>query len=345
MLVGTYTPKGSKGIYVYKLDTINGIGSLVSDVAVKNPSFLTVNKSGNLVYSVSENEDKTSAVNAFSFDKTTGKLILLNTIPAGGGAPCHITLDAAEKHITTANYLGGSLSLFTLKDDGTFDKIKTELFNFTGKGADSVRQKQPHIHCTVYSPDNKYLFATDLGTDQIHKFQVNESGNFLSVGSPSSFKVAEGSGPRHLTFHPNGKFAYLITELSGDVITYNYSDGNLVEVQTIKADTLGAKGSADIHVSPDGRFLYASNRIKGDGIAIFSIDATNGALTKIGYQSTGGHPRNFAFTPTGNMMLVACRDADAIELYAVDKNSGLLRNIDNDIRLSMPVCIQFISTK
>ena len=151
-----------------------------------------------------------------------------------------------------------------------------------------------------------------------------------------------GSGPRHLTFAPNGNYAYLINELSGTVIAFEYKDGNLKEIQTIAADTVGAKGSGDIHISPDGKFLYASNRLKADGIAIFRIDSENGKLTKTGYQLTGVHPRNFIITPNGKYLLVACRDSNAIQVYERDADTGLLTDIQKDIKVDKPVYIKFV---
>ena len=172
-------------------------------------------------------------------------------------------------------------------------------------------------------------------------FDVNEDV-FLKEGSPASYKVEAGSGPRHLTFAPNGSYAYLINELSGTVIAFEYSDGELKETQTIAADTVGAKGSGDIHISPDGKFLYASNRLKADGLAIFSIHPENGMLTKVGYQLTGIHPRNFIITPNGKYLLVACRDSNVIQVYERDTDTGLLTDIRKDIKVDKPVCIKFV---
>ena len=192
------------------------------------------------------------------------------------------------------------------------------------------------------------MFADNLGTDQIHKFIINPDANaenkesFLKEGSPSAFKVKAGSGPRHLTFSPNGNYAYLINELSGTVIAFKYKDGDLKEIQTIVADTVCAKGSGDIHISPDGKFLYASNRLKADGIAIFSIQSDNGILTKVGYQLTGIHPRNFIITPNGKYLLVACRDSNVIQIYERDADTGLLTDIHGDIKVDKPVCVKFI---
>lgn len=348
LLVGTYTTGESEGIYVYQFDTVSGFSKYKSVVKVTNPSYLTINKEGTHVYSVSETGDAKAAANAFVFDKKDGTLKLLNSQLTGGADPCYIELDKTGKHVVTANYSGGSITAFDINGDGTLTTA-TRLIRFTGKGADAERQKAPHLHCVRYSPDGKYLFADDLGTDKIHKFGINESneGNYLKVGTPAAFDVAPGSGPRHLDFHPNGKYAYLINELSGAVIAFNYdaNAGNLTQIQTIQADTLSAKGSADIHVSPDGKFLYASNRLKGDGIAIFSINQVDGKLTKVGYQETGVHPRNFVITPNGKFLLVASRDNDVIQIFLIDRVTGLLENTYKDIELDMPVCLKFTSFK
>lgn len=345
MLVGTYTSDQSKGIYVYKLDTVTGTSAYVSEVNVDNPSYLTLDPTEKFVYAVTEDEGETSAANAFSFDKETGKLTFINKQLTGGGAPCYINIDKTGKHVVTANYMGGSITSFTVNDKGGLNP-SPKIIAFSGKGIDKERQNQPHLHCVQFSPDYKYLFADDLGTDKIHKFNVNSGDdNFLSTGSPESFSVKAGAGPRHLTFHPNGKYAYLITELSGDVITFDYNNtnGNLKEKQTIKADSLNAKGSADIHISPNGKFVYASNRLKGDGIAIFSINQQDGTLSKVGFQETGIHPRNFALTPNGQLLLVANRDSDRIQVFKVNQQNGLLENTGFDIQLDMPVCIKFAS--
>ena len=342
MLAGTYTAKGSKGIYVYKVNTETGKSRYVSEIAVEDPSYLVLSKNGKYVYTVTEKEDQqNSKVNAFSFDRKTGKLSFINSKPAGGGAPCHINVSPDGKRIVTANYMGGSITEYAVNSDGSLGDT-TQNIEFSGNGTDKERQTQPHLHFVTFAPDAKYLFADDLGTDKIYKYQLDTKGNrLLSEGTPSSVKVKDGSGPRHLTFHPNGKYAYLITEISGDVIAFNYKDGNLSEFQTVKADTLNAKGSADIHISPNGRFLYASNRLKGDGIAVFSINPQNGSLTKAGYQPTGVHPRNFVITPNGKLLLVANRDSDQIQVFKINPKTGLLKNTNQDIKLSMPVCLKF----
>ena len=345
MLVGTYTGGDSKGIYVYALDTVAGSSRYISEVNVDNPSYLVLDDKENYVYAVTEDDDiSKAAVNAFVFDKKDGKLSFINKQLTGGAAPCHVNIDKSGKHVIVSNYNGGSLSLFETNTDGSLNP-SSRIINFEGKGVDKDRQNQPHIHFSKFSPDQKYLFADDLGTDKIHKFDIIEGDSlkYLSIGTPASFKIGDGLGPRHLTFHPNGKYAYLITEMGGDIIAFDYSNGNLKQKQTIKADTLNAKGSADIHVSPDGKFVYASNRLKGDGIAIFSVNQADGTLSKVGYQTTGQHPRNFAITPNGKFLLVANRDSDQIQVFARNVETGLLDNTNQDIEIGMPVCIQFAS--
>ena len=182
--------------------------------------------------------------------------------------------------------------------------------------------------------------ANDLGTDQIHVFPVSESvsdgvsHSLLNEGESTDIKVEPGSGPRHICFHPNQKFAYLINELSGKVTAFSYHEGKLDAIQYIAADTVGAKGSADIHITPDGKFLYASNRLKADGIAIFAVDSDKGTLTKIGYELTGIHPRNFVITPNGRYLLVACRDSNLIQIFEINKETGLLTDTGEKIETS-----------
>jgi 6-phosphogluconolactonase (cycloisomerase 2 family) len=344
LVVGTYTTGNSEGIYVYRFDAISGCSDFRSMVKVTNPSYLAVSRDEKYIYSVSETGDERASANAFAFDKKNGVLTLLNAQPAGAD-PCYIAVDDAGKHVVTANYSGGSISVFRVKDDGSLDAA-SQTIPFSGKGADPKRQQKPHLHCVQYSPDGKYLFANDLGTDKIYKFDVTDtSDNYLQAGTPPAFKLADASGPRHLEFHPNGRNAYLINELSGAVTAFRYESdkGNLTEIQTIQADTLNARGSADIHITPDGRFLYASNRLKGDGLAIFAVNETDGRLTKVGYQETGAHPRNFVIAPNGRFLLVASRDSNAIQVFRIDKNTGLLENTHKDIKLDKPVCLKFVS--
>ncbi|MGV8963624.1 MAG: lactonase family protein [Candidatus Saccharimonadaceae bacterium] len=345
MLVGTYTSnEGSKGIYVYKFDTDTGKSDSVSMVEVANPSFLAVSPDEKYVYSVGEGGENDSFAHSFAFNKEIGNLTLLNSQHTEGSSPAYITLDAKGHNVITANYGGGSISQFNVNSDGTLSAL-TNLFQFEGKGTDSIRQKQPHLHSVRYSPDGLYMFATDLGTDKIYRYKsiysVFEGQPAFLENDTVVFMTPEGTGPRHFDFHPNGLYFYLLGEISGEIIVYDYNKGNLQQKQKIVADSVGAKGSADIHVSPNGRFLYASNRLQADGIVIFAIDSLEGTLTKIGYQLTARHPRNFAITPNGQFLLVASRDDNVIQVFSIDKKSGLLTNTQKDISIDKPVFITF----
>ncbi|WP_455671815.1 lactonase family protein [Phocaeicola sp.] len=347
MLVGSYATPEEEGIKVYRFDEETGDATYVSGLkGISNPSYLTPSIDGERVYAVGEDEGASSTANAIFFNKEEGVLTLLNSQPTQGGAPCYITISPSGEFVITANYLGGSITVFALDKEG---KLATDprLISFTGNGPDAERQTQPHLHCVEFTPDYKYLLADDLGTDKIHIFPVSEeisagvSHSLLDEGSVSEVKLEPGSGPRHICFHPNQKYAYLINEISGKVTALSYNKGKLHAMQYIEADTVGARGSGDIHISPDGRFVYASNRLQADGIAIFSVDEEKGTLTKMGYQLTGIHPRNFIITPNGRYLLVACRDSNQIQVFSINKETGLLTDTGKKIITSKPVCLKF----
>ncbi len=348
LLVGSYATPEEEGIKVYRFNEESGEATYLSGLTgISNPSYLTPSSDGSRIYAVGEDGGDTSAAHALAFDKEKGTLALLNTQLTDGGAPCYIALSPSERFVLTANYLGGSVSVFPLAEDGRL-RAEKQVISFTGNGADQERQKQPHLHCTVFTPDGKHLLAMDLGTDRIHTFPIDEAK--VDVENPMllnplqqrDVQVAPGSGPRHLDFHPNGRFAYLMNELSGKVDVFSYSNGQLKPLQSIEADTVGARGSADIHVSPDGKFVYASNRLQADGIAIFAIDEETGLLTKVGYQLTGIHPRNFILTPNGRYLLVACRDSHVIQIFERDALTGLLKDTGRSIAAQRSVCLKFI---
>ncbi|MDR2815546.1 MAG: lactonase family protein [Proteiniphilum sp.] len=349
LLAGTYTSsEGGKGIYLYRFDADTGSSHSIGMAEVDNPSYLTLSPDEKFIYAVSENDESSSAVHAFSFDKRSGKMDLLNSRLVNSSSPCYIAIDGKGRNVHTANYGGGTITSFQVKEDGTLTSAVSTML-FKGSGPDSVRQKSAHLHSVRYSPDGRYLFAADLGSDKLYRISVNdtpfEGQPGLLENSLKEFVTPPGAGPRHFDFHPDGgRYLYLLGELSGQVIVYDYAFGELTQKQVIAADTTGARGSADVHVSPDGRFLYASNRLQADGIAIFSIDPDDGTLTKAGYQLTGKHPRNFVITPNGKFLLAASRDDNKIEVFRIDTETGLLTDTRQDIRLNKPVCLKFAGT-
>jgi 6-phosphogluconolactonase len=340
LLIGTYTSGKSEGIYVYKFNSKDGSFQPVSiGKGIKNPSYLAIAPDNKHVYSVSEGDNE-GAITAFSFDK--GTLNLLNAQPSGGNGPCYVAVDRTGKWVATGNYGSGSLAILPVKPDGSLGAPTTKIAH-EGKSVNVNRQEKPHVHATVFSPGNDYLFVPDLGMDKVMVYRFDEKTGQLSASEPAS--VIPGAGPRHFDFHPSGKYAYLMEELSGTVTAFTYDKGKLAAIQNISshpAGFKGAMGSADIHVSPDGRFLYASNRGESNTIAIFSIDEKTGKLNPEDYPSTlGVHPRNFNFDPTGNFILVANRDTDNIVIFRRDTKTGKLTPLKDQIHIPSPVCIKW----
>ena len=341
MLVGSYATPEEEGIKVYAWDGEKGEAAYVSGLkGISNPSYQVVSADGERVYSVGEDDGLTSTAHALSFDKSQGRLALMNTQLTQGGAPCYINLSPNEDFVITANYMGGSISVLPTETSGRLGE-NVSTFAFEGEGVLKERQSQPHLHCVEFTPDGKFLLANDLGTDKIHVFPLTSDGR-LNEENAFDVELEAGSGPRHLCFSKDGRFAYLINELSGKVTALSYKGETLTPIQYIEADTVNAQGSADIHLSPDGKFLYASNRLKADGIAVFSVNQETGMLTKAGYQLTGIHPRNFVITPDGRFLLVACRDSNVIQIFSRDEKTGLLVDTGKTIETSKPVCLKFL---
>ncbi|MFY0252549.1 lactonase family protein [Chitinophaga sp. 30R24] len=345
LLLGTYTNSGkSKGIYVYRFNTSTGEATAVNNIAASNPSFLAISPDKKSVYAVNENNGP-GTVTALSFDKKNGSLSQVNSQPTAGQSPCYVAVNPNGKFIAVANYYTGNYLVYPVDKTGKIGNA-VDIKQDEGKGPNAQRQEKPHAHATIFSPDGKYLFVNDLGTDQIMVYHFNTSTGNLTPAQPSFVKVKPGSGPRHMTFDASGKFAYLIAELSGEVTVYAYHNGQFKIVQTISshpADYKGTIGSADIHLSPDGRFLYASNRGDANSIAIFKRDNTTGELTNIGFQSTLGiTPRNFNFDPSGNFLLAANQNSDDVVIFQVNKNTGLLTDTGKRIQVGSPVCVQWI---
>ena len=344
MLVGTYTGGSSVGIYSYRFNSEDLTVQPLSEVAVSNPSFLTVTPDAKYVYSVSES-GRNSTVSAFAFDKAKGTLRLLNQKTVGAG-PCNVFYHTPTRTVATANYSDGSVSITNVEADGSLGEQQV-LFKYEGQGINAKRQNKPYLHCVIEAPDKKALFAADLGTDKIHKIDIeipkNGTKDMNAIFKKSvSFDVEPGSGPRHIITNKKGTRAYLINELSGMATVFSIDAGNkLTQLQTLLADTENAGGSADIHLSPDERFLYTSTRIRGDGIVIFSVN-NDGTLKRIGYHATGQHPRNFAITPDGKRLLVACQNSNMIMILNIDPKTGLLTDSGKTITIDRPVCIKFV---
>ena len=340
MMVGTYTDGGSHGIYSYRFDQEKGEAMLLDSLAMTNPSYLIRSHNGRYIYAVSEQGDEQASLNIIAFDNSDGSMRLLQTVPTDGADPCYVAVAPAGSDggiALTANYSGGSMSVFHLNRNGAEATLATRFLGTTG-GPDHYRQDTPHVHCACFTPDGRYVLATDFSADRIVSYRLQGQ---RVVANGVAAAVSADSGPRHLVFSANGRFAYLMSELSGKVTAFRYADGRLKDLQEIVADSVGARGGADVHLSPDGRFLYASCRLKADGIAIFAVDQQTGLLTRIGYQPTAIHPRQFNITPNGRFLLCCCRDSNKIQVFRRDSRTGLLTDTGHDIPVSRAVCVQF----
>ena len=350
LLVGTYTSGKSEGIYVYTFDSKNAGNNLISVAKTSNPSYLAISPNKKTVYAVNENADTTvsvigGAVTAFSFDAANGILTAMDKQLSGGTNPCYVSVDKSGKWLFAGNYSSGTLSVFPVKANGSIDAA-SQVIAHTGTGPNKERQEGPHVHATVVSPDNDYLFVPNLGIDKVMIYRINKTTGKLTPASTAFAKTDAGAGPRHFDFAPNKKYAYLMEELSGNVIAYHYSDGKINKIQSISClakNFKGTVGAADIHVSHDGKFLYCSNRGDANTITIFAINQQDGKLTVAGYQpALGKTPRNFNFDPTGNFLLVANQQSDNIVIFKIDRKTGLLTDTGKRISVPNPVCIKWI---
>jgi 6-phosphogluconolactonase len=347
MLVGTYTSGKSSGIYVYSFDSRSEAAQLVDSIKTSNPSYIAVSPNKKFVYAVNEDAEPGigGKVTAFAFNKQTGRLLQLNQQRSMGNHPCYITVDKTGKWVIVGNYSSGTVAVLPVRKDGSLGEAVT-VKQHEGSGVNKERQEGPHVHSTVLSPDNKTLFVPDLGIDKIMLYAFNANNGSLQAKTNPYIKLADGSGPRHFDLHPNGKWAYLIQEMAGTITAFNFRNGSLRSFQTISSLPAGFSksfSSADIHVSPDGKFLYASNRDSANDIAIYKIHPSTGRLSLVGHQSTlGKTPRNFNFDPSANFLLVANQRSDDIIIFRRNVQSGLLRDTGKKINVGNPVCIKWI---
>ena len=344
LLVGTYTGDKSEGIYVYSFNYQTGDAKYVSHIKSSNPSYLAVSPDNKFVYAV--NEDKPGKITAYSFNKNSGTPTELNTQPSHGDHPCYITTNSNGKFVIAGNYSSGTVSVYPVKKDNSLDTA-IQVIQHSGSSVNKERQQSAHVHATVLSKDNRYLFVPDLGMDKVMMYNFNAVTGKLNPAKQAFAETMAGSGPRHIDFHPNGKYAYLMKELNGEVEVFSFNAGKLKSVQTISSHPLydkSIKASADIHVSPDGKFLYCSNRGASNTIAIFKINPADGKITSTGFQSTLGiAPRNFNFSPGADFLLVANQDSDNIVIFKRNKQTGELTDTGKRIEVGNPVCIKWIN--
>ena len=344
---GTYTRKSpSEGIYHARFDSKTGKLS-EPELAVKasNPSFIVIHPNGKYLYSVTEGNP--GKISAFAIDPQSKKLKLLNQSSSGGKGPCHVSITKNGKTLLAANYSSGSLASIPVNADGS---LKTPASIVQHKGSSIVKRRQsaPHAHSINPSPDQRFAYAVDLGIDKIMIYRLNSETAELAKNNPSSFIVQPGAGPRHFTFHPNGRFAYVINELDNTLIAfaYNSENGGLKKLQTISTlpgDFKGTSYPAEVSVHPNGEFVYGSNR-GYDSIVCYKVDPDSGRLTLTGFQEEGiKNPRHFNIDPKGKYCLVANQNSDSVTVYAIDQKTGLLKALRQTISIGKPVCIKFLT--
>jgi 6-phosphogluconolactonase len=352
--VGTYTVRGSKGIYAYRYDASTGqLEDLGLAAETPSPSFLAISPNHKFLYAVNETGDykgqSSGIVSAFSIDTKTGKLTLLNQVASRGADPCHISLDHTGKFVLVANYTGGNLAVFPVGEDGRLGET-SDFVQHNGSGPNHERQEKAHAHWIDLSPDNRFALNADLGLDEVFVYKFNASKGKLTPNDPPFAKVDPGAGPRHLAFHPNGKFAYVIDEMKSTVATFSYkaSAGTLHELQvvpTLPKDFSGESTTAEVVIHPNGKFLYGSNR-GHDSLAVFAIDPSKGTLKFVEHVSVKGKtPRSFAIDPAGKRLLVANQESDNMVEFAIDASTGKLTPTGIELKVPAPVCVKFMAAE
>lgn len=358
LLVGTYTDGGSDGIYVYRFDTKTGSVAPVSSTKTVNPSYLLPSRDGRTVYAVNElpgdngPADQRGGISAFRFDAKTGALTFINRVSSEGNDPCHLSLSPDDKYLVTANYSvaanpGGSFAVFPLREDGAVGQAALTVHH-QGSGPVKGRQDGAHAHSAVFSPDGRTLFVQDLGADKIfgYRYTVDGSRGLISPTDTRYTPVKAGSGPRHMVFDANGRYAYVTSELNAAVEVFGHQDGKLTPVQTVPMAAPGFKGKvggAAIHLSPDGRFLYASNRGDANEIVIYAVNPANGRLKTVDRQSSLGRtPREFLIDPTGKWLIVGNQDSDTFYVFRRDAETGKLDANPQKVSVGKPVDFKFV---
>lgn len=349
---GTFSVRGSEGIYVYAFERSSGTLQLIQTVnTLESPTFLAVHPSGRFLYSVNRGaapgHKNSGSVSAWSIDQGSGKLTLLNHKPSYGNGPCHISTDQTGKLVFISNYVEGNLVVFPLSADGSLGECADSI-RFTGKGTHKERQEKPHIHSATPSPDNRFLLVADLGTDRIYSFEINLNSGHLTPAQKPYTEVKPGSGPRHFTFHPDGKHAYLAEELTSSVASFSWQKktGKLEltedQVLALPPGFNGVNSSADIHTDASGKFLMMSNR-GHESISLYAIEK-NGKIKLLKTVNTEGQkPRNFLVDEKNEFVLVANQDTDNMVLFKWRVKEGELTSAGLQVKVPSPVCLKMLT--
>ena len=347
LYVGTYTSGRSEGIYMYSMSPTTGALTPLTSVKTSNPSFLVVNP-GRFLYAVNEVTEldgkPTGGVSAFAIDVNARKLSFINQQPSEGADPCHLSFDRQRKNLLVANYTSGTVAVLPIQRNGSLSAA-IDVKQHEGSGP-REQQKSAHAHCIKLDRANRFAFAADLGSDKVMIYRFSPLSGKLDPAPQPAATLHPGAGPRHLTFHPNGKYLYVINELDSSLTTFRYdaAKGTLTAFETVSTlprDFVGTSYCADIHVSKSGRFLYGSNR-GHNSIVVFAIDPRTARLSLVQHVSTEGNwPRNFAIDPTGQFLLVANQRTDNVVVFRIDPQTGRLTPTGHTAEIPVPVCLQF----
>lgn len=347
LLIGGYTtPDGNRGITVYRFYAETGRFAFLGEVETASPTFLCISPDRKFVYSVNAVAD--GSVSAFSFDHNTGALKFINKQPSVGANPAHVVIDKEAKNVIVSNYGNGTLSVLPVNKDGSLAPATQTII---GEGSSIIPQRQagPHIHSAIFSPDEKNVLYADLGTDKVSvaKYKAGKVPA-LTPEDVAFEKIKPGSGPRHMDFSTDGKFLYLVNEMGATVNSYAYNKGKITFIDSVGLASPGFTGrssAADIHVSPDGRFLYATNRGTANELVVFGIDQASGKLHYITRYPTGKEPRNFVIEPGGNFLLLAAQQDNTVNIYRIDKLTGLLVMLNVSINIPSPTVLKLVSAE
>lgn len=349
--IGTSSNSAGTGIYVCRFDAEKGeLAAPRLAAEIVRPNFIAIHPNGKFLYAVSDSgfseSEKGGCTCAFSIEAGTGNLTFLNKVSSGGDVPCHITIDKIGTCVLVANYSAGTVSAFPIQADGHIANAAI-IIQHTGSSVDAERQKSPHPHSITLDADNRFALVADLGLDQLLIYRFNPNSCTLTPHCPPWVSLKPGSGPRHIAFHPNCRYVYVINELANTVTAFNYDTAGAVlsEIQTITTipkDYKGETYTSEIQIHPSGKYLYGSNR-GHNSIAIFEIDKDKGVLTMVDIQPCGGKwPRHFGIDPTGKWMLIGNEQSDQISLFGIDSKSGKLTQTGISISVPSPVCIRFM---
>ena len=354
LYVGTFSVRGSEGIYAFTFDRAKQTLKLLQTVpSLESPTFLAIHPTGKYLYSVNRGKadlaDQGGSVSAYGIDHVTGRLSGLNHKSSYGEGPCYVEVDKTGKYLAVAHYNEGNLTILSLFKDGQIGGV-SDAKKYSGSSITPERQESPHAHAAVFSQDNKFLYVTDLGTDKIYTYTFNEAEGTLQASADPEVGVSPGAGPRHLAIHPTGNYLYLSEELTSSVGVFSVdkTSGDLTimkdSVASLPQNFTGNNSSADIHTDVTGRYLYMSNR-GADIISIYTI-GEDGNITLTGHESSGGKtPRNFLIDPKGEYLFAANQDSDSINIFRINQKNGKLTPVGKPIAVPSPVCLKLVALK